>query len=102
MHPLAYMPAGVLNCRVPETRVLQEIASWLCLPVHIGEQSKAESVVVVVWWVGEAVYYDTVVLSVVHLPHPAVEFVVSDRRPKCGLLILHLTSGVSLENQNLT
>jgi len=74
MHTLPDMSAGVLNCRVP---------------VHIREQSKAESVVVVVWWVGETVYYDTVVLGVVHLPHPAIEFVVSDRRPKGWLLILH-------------
>ena len=77
------------------------LAGCACIPVHIGEQSKAESVVVVVWWVCEAVNYDTVVLGVVHLPHPAVEFVVSDRRPKGGLLILHLISMVSSEDQNL-
>ena len=62
----------------------------MCLPVHIGKQSKAESVVVVVWWVGESVYYDTVVLGVVHLSHPAVQLVVGDGRPEGWLLILHL------------
>ena len=62
----------------------------MCLPVHIGKQSKAKPVVVVVWWVGESVYYDTVVLGVVHLSHPAVQLVVGDRRPEGWLLILHL------------
>ena len=64
------------------------------LPVHIGEQTKAESVVVVVWWVGEAVHYDAVVLSMVHLAHPTVQLVVSDRRPKGWLLIFHLSTRV--------
>jgi len=84
MHTLPDMSPRVLNCGVP---------------VHIREQTKAESVVVVVWWVGEAVHYDAVVLSMVHLAHPTVQLVVSDRRPKGWLLILHRLGGVGTLTQ---
>ena len=49
-----------------------------CPPVHIREQPETESVVVVVWRVGEAVNNDTVVLGVIDLSHTAVEFVIGD------------------------
>ena len=49
-----------------------------CPPVHIREQPETESVVVVVWRVGEAVNNDTVVLGVIDFSHTAVEFVIGD------------------------
>lgn len=66
MHSLPNMPPSIFNGRIS---------------VHIGQETQTEPVVVVVWWVSEAVNDNTVVLSVVHLSHPAVEFVVGDAAP---------------------
>ena len=55
--------------------------------VHIGEEPKTESIVVVVGWVGKAVHNDAVVLGVVDLAHPAVQLVVGDGGPVDWLLV---------------
>ena len=49
--------------------------------IDIGEETQAEPVIVVIRRVGEAVNDDGVVESMVDLPHPAVQFVVSDAAP---------------------
>ena len=80
MDSLANVPAGVFNRGVPETREDRRLLIGFvqCPPVHIREQPETESVVVVVWRVGEAVNNDTVVLGVIDLSHTAVEFVIGD------------------------
>ena len=61
-----------------------------CLPVYIGEQSQTESVVVVVWRVGEPVNDHRVVVGMVDLTNSAVQLVVSDGGPESWLLIFNL------------
>ena len=56
--------------------------------VHIGQLAKTEPVVVLVAGVGEPVDDHRVVVSMVHLAHPAVQLVVRNGRPVEGLLKL--------------
>ena len=55
--------------------------------IDIGEETQAESVIVVIRRVCEAVNDDGVVERMVDLPHPAVQFVVRNTAPVLGLLV---------------
>ena len=70
-----------------------------CKPVHIGEQSQAESVVVVVWRVGEPVNDHRVVVGMVHLTNSAVQLVVSDGGPESWFLIFNLGNYCSVKEK---
>ena len=61
--------------------------SWVS--IYIWEQAKAESVVVIIWRVGESVHNDAVVLCMIHLSHPAVELIVGNTAPVLRLLVRH-------------
>jgi len=71
---LADVTAGVLDGRVS---------------VDVGELTKTEPVVVLIGWVGEAVYDNGLCLGVIDLSDSAVELVVSNGGPVGGLLVGH-------------
>ena len=56
------------------------------IPINIGQLTQAESVVVLIWGVGETINDDGVSVSVVNLSHPTVQLVVSYAGPVDWLL----------------
>ena len=74
MNSLSNVPSGVFNGRVA---------------VYIGQLAEAESVVVLVAWVGEPVDDDRVVVCVVNLTHSAVQLVVGNGGPVERFLVFN-------------
>lgn len=85
-----------LPTHVVEVDALADVSARVLdggVAVDVGELAEAESVVVLVGGVREAVDDDGVVVGVVDLAHPGVQLVVGDGRPVGGFLVGHCVSG---------